>query len=219
MLSTLAERPALKAVMHRYETELFQLLILGRLLAPGGGYVQDGAPPSPFSIISSAKEPAELGNMKTIVEVFNKLMRRCVRLLALKSVPSRRLSHSYKYLQREQFQHPDLLPPLTAHTEPFEEMAVPQLLQYVNKFDAPVTAVPSAKSPASGVSTPDEQPSRTATPVPGAALAAAMVPRPNQDKIAVALALLNNGGLCNTSVLGSLKKDHLVKDGAFRSRL
>lgn len=162
----------------KYETELFQLLILGRLLAPGGGYVQDGAPASPFSILSSAKEPAELNNMKTIVEVFNKLMRR------------------YKYLQ-----------------QPFEEMAVPQLLQYVNKFDAPITAVPSARTSASGVSTPDENPSRVSTPLPGAALAAAMVPRPNQDKIAVALALLNNGGLCNTSVLGSLKKDHLVKDG------
>jgi hypothetical protein len=134
--------------------------------------------------------------MRTIVEVFNKLMRR------------------YKYLQRAS--------PRTVtyedsneRTEPFEESAIPQLLQYVNKFDTPILGLAPGKPSASGLSTPDEsQPSRAGTPQPSQALAAAMVPRPKQDKIAVALALLITGGLCNTSVLASLKKDHLVKDGA-----
>lgn len=101
--------------------------------------------------------------------------------------------------------------------EPFEEASVPQLLQYMNKFDAPI--VGSVKPSASGTSTPDAEnvPSRVATPQPGQAVAAAIIPRPNQDKIAVALALLVTGGLCNSSVLSSLKKDHLVKDGEPRA--
>ena len=186
----------------RYETELFQLLILGRLLAPGGGYIQDDAPASPFSIIGTAKEPAELKTMKPLVEVFNKLMRR------------------FKYLQRALFCSNGLYQqPFTLDTEPFEESSVPQILQYVNKFDAPVTGLGAApgKPSASGLSTPDAEsmPSRTATPQPGQALAAAILPRPNQDKIAIALALLVTSGLCNSAVLSSLKKDHLVKDGAW----
>lgn len=62
----------------RYEQEFFQLLLVGRMLAPGGGFLQDGSSACPFSVIGSAKEPAELANIKQIAEVFNKLIRRYV---------------------------------------------------------------------------------------------------------------------------------------------
>ncbi|KZT10652.1 eukaryotic translation initiation factor 5C [Laetiporus sulphureus 93-53] len=65
----------------KYADVLFELLIVGGLLQPGGSYVDDGAPPSPFSIIS-AKEPVEVADVKQYVEVLNKLIRR------------------YKYLQK-----------------------------------------------------------------------------------------------------------------------
>ncbi|KAM0748902.1 ARM repeat-containing protein [Meredithblackwellia eburnea MCA 4105] len=67
---------------HKYEQQLFEILLVGALLAPGGGFIDDGAPKSTFSVISSAKEPVEVADIKKIVEVFNKLMRR------------------YKYLQK-----------------------------------------------------------------------------------------------------------------------
>lgn len=92
---------------------------------------------SPFSVIGSAVEPVEVADVKKIVDVFNKLMRR------------------YKYLQK-----------------PFEETALRGILQYTNKF----------------------------SPI-------------EQDKLAVATALFVTGALASASVLGALKKDHLVKDG------
>jgi hypothetical protein len=52
--------------------------LVGGLLAPGGGFIDDGAPKSSFSVIGSAKEPVEVPDIKKIVDVFNKLMRRCV---------------------------------------------------------------------------------------------------------------------------------------------
>ncbi|KLO18344.1 ARM repeat-containing protein [Schizopora paradoxa] len=65
----------------KYADPLFEILLAGGLLQPGGQYVQDGAPMSPFSILK-AKEPAEIDDLKKYVDVFNKLIRR------------------YKYLQR-----------------------------------------------------------------------------------------------------------------------
>ncbi|EPQ57028.1 ARM repeat-containing protein [Gloeophyllum trabeum ATCC 11539] len=65
----------------KYADALFEILLVGGLLQPGGSYVEDGAPPSPFSIFK-AKEPVEVADIKKYVEVFNKLIRR------------------YKYLQR-----------------------------------------------------------------------------------------------------------------------
>ncbi|TFK53614.1 hypothetical protein OE88DRAFT_1264157 [Heliocybe sulcata] len=65
----------------KYADALFEILTVGGLLQPGGSYVEDGAPPSPFSIFQ-AKEPVEVDDLKKYVEVFNKLIRR------------------YKYLQR-----------------------------------------------------------------------------------------------------------------------
>ena len=48
-------------------------------MQPGGSYVDDGAPPSPFSIFN-AKEPVEVADVKQYVDVLNKLIRRCVLL-------------------------------------------------------------------------------------------------------------------------------------------
>ena len=61
----------------KYADALFELLIVGGLLQPGGNFVQDGAPTSPFCIFN-AKEPAEISDLKKYVEVLNKLIRRCV---------------------------------------------------------------------------------------------------------------------------------------------
>jgi hypothetical protein len=65
----------------KYADALFEILLCGGLLQPGGSYVDDDAPMSPFTIIN-AKEPTEVADLKPYVEVFNKLIRR------------------YKYLQR-----------------------------------------------------------------------------------------------------------------------
>ncbi|KZT72207.1 eukaryotic translation initiation factor 5C [Daedalea quercina L-15889] len=76
----------------KYADTLFEILLVGGLLQPGGNYLDDGAPPSPFSILK-AKEPAEVADVKQYVDVLNKLIRR------------------YKYLQRplEQTSLPTLL--------------------------------------------------------------------------------------------------------------
>ncbi|KAF9113584.1 hypothetical protein BGX27_001232 [Mortierella sp. AM989] len=63
----------------RYAETLFEILIAGRLLAPGGTFLEDGTPASPFSIFQSQDD---LASIKKYVDVFHKLMRR------------------YKYLQR-----------------------------------------------------------------------------------------------------------------------
>ena len=59
----------------KYAEALFEILLVGGLLQPGGSYIDDGAPPSPFSIFN-AKEPVEASDVKQYVEVFNKLIRR-----------------------------------------------------------------------------------------------------------------------------------------------
>jgi len=51
-------------------------LLAGGLLQPGGSYVDDGAPPSPFSILQ-AKEPVEVDDMKKYINVLDNLIRRC----------------------------------------------------------------------------------------------------------------------------------------------
>ena len=59
----------------KYAEPLFEIIFVGGLLQPGGSFVDDGAPPSPFSIFN-AKEPAEVEDIKKYVEVINKLIRR-----------------------------------------------------------------------------------------------------------------------------------------------
>ncbi|KAK4051371.1 hypothetical protein OIV83_002855 [Microbotryomycetes sp. JL201] len=71
---------------HKYDQQLFELLLVGGLLAPGGGLVDDDAPKSTFSVIDSASSPVDMAEMKKIVEVFNKLIRR--------------QAWKYKYLQK-----------------------------------------------------------------------------------------------------------------------
>ncbi|KAL0581879.1 hypothetical protein V5O48_000108 [Marasmius crinis-equi] len=65
----------------KYADPLFEIILVGGLLQPGGSYYDDGAPVSPFTIFN-AKEPAEIEELRKYVEVLNKLIRR------------------YKYLQK-----------------------------------------------------------------------------------------------------------------------
>ncbi|TFK75446.1 ARM repeat-containing protein [Pluteus cervinus] len=92
----------------KYADALFETVLVGRLLQPGGLFVDDGAPVSPFTIIN-AKDPAEVDDIRKYVDVLNKLIRRQVRLSPLHS--------GYKYLQK-----------------PLEESALPTLLQYIHKW-------------------------------------------------------------------------------------
>lgn len=59
----------------KYADALFEIILVGGLLQPGGSYVDDGAPVSPFTIFN-AKEPAEVDDIKQYIEVINKLTRR-----------------------------------------------------------------------------------------------------------------------------------------------
>lgn len=59
----------------KYADALFEIILVGGLLQPGGSFVDDGAPISPFSIYH-AKEPVEVDDIKKYVEVINKLIRR-----------------------------------------------------------------------------------------------------------------------------------------------
>ncbi|KXN90608.1 Basic leucine zipper and W2 domain-containing protein 1-A [Leucoagaricus sp. SymC.cos] len=65
----------------KYADALFEIILVGGLLQPGGNYIEDGAPVSPFTIFN-AKEPAQVDEIKKYIDVLNKLIRR------------------YKYLQK-----------------------------------------------------------------------------------------------------------------------
>ncbi|KAF9452387.1 ARM repeat-containing protein [Macrolepiota fuliginosa MF-IS2] len=65
----------------KYADALFEIILVGGLLQPGGNYVEDGAPVSPFTVFN-AKEPAQVDEIKKYIDVLNKLIRR------------------YKYLQK-----------------------------------------------------------------------------------------------------------------------
>ncbi|KAF8908752.1 hypothetical protein CPB85DRAFT_1308585 [Mucidula mucida] len=59
----------------KYADPLFEAILIGGLIQPGGGYIDDGAPVSPFTVFN-AKEPAEVDDIRKYVEVLNKLIRR-----------------------------------------------------------------------------------------------------------------------------------------------
>ncbi|KAG6837719.1 hypothetical protein H0H93_003521 [Arthromyces matolae] len=82
----------------KYADGLFEIILVGGLIQPGGSYVEDGAPVSPFTIFN-AKEPVQVEEIKKYIDVLNKLIRR------------------YKYLQK-----------------PLEEVSLPTLLQYINRW-------------------------------------------------------------------------------------
>ncbi|KIK96657.1 hypothetical protein PAXRUDRAFT_825714 [Paxillus rubicundulus Ve08.2h10] len=65
----------------KYAEALFEIILVGGLIQPGGSYIDDAAPTSPFTIFN-AKDPASIEDLKKYVEVLNKLIRR------------------YKYLQK-----------------------------------------------------------------------------------------------------------------------
>ncbi|KAJ7188262.1 hypothetical protein C8R46DRAFT_1054165 [Mycena filopes] len=64
----------------KYADALFEILLVGGLIQPGGSYIDDGAPVSPFTIFNA--KAAEVEDLKKYIEVLNKLIRR------------------YKYLQK-----------------------------------------------------------------------------------------------------------------------
>lgn len=108
---------------------------------------------------------------------------------------------------------------LSGCTEPFEETSIPQLLQYLQRFDAPAQSQQAAVlKPIADTVSSSEPPSRVATPTPTSA-ASALPGRPNQDKLATAIAIFVATGLAAPSVIAGLKKDHLVKDGTSLSFL
>ena len=59
----------------KYADALFEIILVGGLLQPGGSFIDDGAPTSPFTVFNS-KEPAEVDDIKKYTEVLNKLIRR-----------------------------------------------------------------------------------------------------------------------------------------------
>ena len=59
----------------KYADALFEIILVGGLLQPGGSFIDDGAPTSPFTVFN-AKEPAEVDDIKKYAEVLNKLIRR-----------------------------------------------------------------------------------------------------------------------------------------------
>jgi len=65
----------------KYADALFEIILVGGLLQPGGNYIDDGAQVSPFTIFN-AKEPAQVDEIKSYIDVLNKLIRRFVVRLA-----------------------------------------------------------------------------------------------------------------------------------------
>lgn len=61
----------------KYAEALFDILFVGGLLQPGGGYLDAEGPTSPFSLFQ-IKGSAEIDELKKFVEVLNKLIRRYV---------------------------------------------------------------------------------------------------------------------------------------------
>ena len=66
----------------KYADALFDILIVGGLLQPGGLYLDAEGPTSPFSLFQ-IKAPAEIDDIKKFVEVLNKLIRRYIRVFFL----------------------------------------------------------------------------------------------------------------------------------------
>ena len=60
-------------------------MLVGGLIQPGGIYVEDGAPTSPFTIFN-AKDPAQVEDLKRYIDVLSKLIRRCAPVGAMCAV-------------------------------------------------------------------------------------------------------------------------------------
>ncbi|WFD32030.1 hypothetical protein MSPP1_003072 [Malassezia sp. CBS 17886] len=58
----------------KYADQLIEILIVGGLLAPGGAFVDDGSPRSPFSIFAAESEKVE--DVRPYVDVIEKMIRR-----------------------------------------------------------------------------------------------------------------------------------------------
>jgi hypothetical protein len=105
----------------KYADALFEILLVGGLIQPGGSYLDDGAPMSPFSIFN-ARNPPDIEELKKYVNVFNKLNRRCMRLWSRITYCSCGVNHyecRFKYLQK-----------------PFKEQSLLTLLQYIGRWSS-----------------------------------------------------------------------------------
>ncbi|KAL4402784.1 hypothetical protein ACI68E_000558 [Malassezia pachydermatis] len=83
----------------KYADPLFEILIVGGLLAPGGSYIEDGAPLSPFSIF--AAKTASIEDVRPYVDTIEKMVRR------------------YKFLQKPLEE--STLPRILQYTNRFDE--------------------------------------------------------------------------------------------------
>lgn len=222
----------------KYEAQLFELLIVGRLLAPGGSVLQDASEPCPLAVCSSKNGDKQV---KEIVGVFGKLTRR------------------YKYLQKplEENAMPNILVSLSlgstavitairlvhrlvtllltagcdwsliATSVLLPSAATTLRLLFIchsrhvftsqsiaNRLDKPAAAGSLAVPAGDGTSTPGTA-SGTSTPVSGAgnSLAVPSHPRPNLERLATFTALMVASGQLPVTVLSVMKREHLVKDG------
>lgn len=172
-------------------------------MAPGGGVIKDSAEASPFSLITSAtkENPIDLNQIKAIVDVFNKLLRR------------------YKYLQKD-FEETSL-PAILQHVNKFDDQAGIDVAGLSLKDGASTPNTPNAMTPVHNknlalpnldeAATPSNPPSRPQTPAAGVHVP---TDRPNQDKLAAATALFVAQGLVAPTILAAARKDHLIKDGS-----
>lgn len=85
----LLENLANELDFRKYEAQLFELLILGRLLAPGGNLSNEGEE-CPLSVVGR-----DISEVREIAGVFEKLIRRCVFLFFLLSCSLRRTDASF----------------------------------------------------------------------------------------------------------------------------
>lgn len=106
----------------KYAEPLFEIIFVGGLLQPGGSFLDDGAPISPFTI-ANAKEPVEVGEIKNYIGVIDKLIRRYCHFLDDYHSIIKLSINRYKYLQK-----------------PLDDSALPTLLQYVHRWPPAQTA-------------------------------------------------------------------------------
>ncbi|KAN0064657.1 hypothetical protein ACQY0O_002287 [Thecaphora frezii] len=94
----------------KYGDPLFEILIVGGILAPGGAFVDDGAPPSPFSIFGAKSDKLE--DVKPYIGVLEKLIRRYKFLQ--RPLEESTLNGILQYVNRYEEQHRNKLAVATA---------------------------------------------------------------------------------------------------------
>lgn len=182
----------------RYENELFQLLLIGSLIAPGGGLVQDSANPCPISLLGSVSTKengqVDIAAVKSLVDIFHKLLRR------------------YKYLQKD-FEE-STLPNILQNCNKYDGQVPEATTAGGGTTGTPVNKSIAVSEEGAGSDVASATPSRTGTPGPGAPNPLTGTSRPQQEKLAIATALFVCGGLCSPAIVQAVKRDQLVKTGS-----